>query len=177
MMGARLMSRALGKGARDPALGHHEGPFSCPWAWLPDSVALQTGVGPPSGDRLQKIGPQPQPGPPRISASLSMKSSDFPFYEPSLCVPGMLPFTLPAASHRASQKPILQMRKLRFTKVEPASSRLYGWLGQTLCLQSPCFPDHPSPEFLEPQDNSAPTPRPPGLPEEPAALSLTPAPK
>lgn len=91
-----------------------------------------------------------------------MKSSDFPFYEPSLCVPGMLPFTLPAASHRASQKPILQMRKLRFTKVEPPSSRRYGWLGQTLCLQSPCFPDHPSPEFLEPQDNSAPPPAPQG---------------
>ena len=88
-----------------------------------------------------------------------MKSTDLPFIEPSLRVPGMLPFTLPAAAHRASQKPILQMRKLRFTKLEPASSRLYGWLGQTPCLQSPCFPKHPSPKFLEPQDNSAPSPQ------------------
>ena len=42
--------------------------------------------------------------------------------------------------------------------MEPASLRLSGWLGQTPCLLLPCFPDHPFPEFLEPQDNSAPPP-------------------
>lgn len=58
-MGVDQVSGALGKGmsqrpwVRDPLRAVRGALFHYPWAYLPDSVALQTGVGPLSGDRLQ----------------------------------------------------------------------------------------------------------------------------
>lgn len=60
-MGVCQASGVLGKGMnqlpwmKDPHWGRKKGPFPLPQG-LPDSVALQTGVGPLSGDRLQRNG-------------------------------------------------------------------------------------------------------------------------
>ena len=57
MLGARQMSRVLGKGLRDPALGHHEGPFSCPGLSYLIAWPCKRGLGRPAGTACKKSGP------------------------------------------------------------------------------------------------------------------------